>query len=133
MTTKADLPGLSEAAWLRYVMDAAAMGGWHAMHISNSRRVVRRYESGENAMIGDKHTKGWPDLTLAHPALAAIVFAELKTERGRLTPSQRVWLDVLATNPGVHVALWRPADVSMVERALLHHDLGGAQWWPEAA
>jgi hypothetical protein len=37
------------------------------------------------------------------------VFAELKTNRGRLTATQQVWLDTLAAS-GCETAVWRPRD-----------------------
>jgi hypothetical protein len=49
---------------------------------------------------------GWPDLTLVRGD--QLHFAELKSQRGRLTTEQQVWLDVLG-KVGT-VAVWRPTD-----------------------
>lgn len=125
MTTA--LPALTEAKFQEYVMELAALGGWKCMHIANSRRIVRRAGRAD-AVIGDKLTRGWPDLLLAHPR-SGIVIAELKTEKGKPTPSQHEWLDALVAAGGVHVALWRPADCPTIERVLLNHDLSTARWW----
>lgn len=56
----------------------------------------------------DRSPAGYPDLTLVRPP--RLVFAELKTATGRITPAQRHWLQLLGAVPGVEVYLWRPAD-----------------------
>lgn len=38
-----------------------------------------------------------------------LVFAELKSTRGRVTPEQQAWLDQLPAT-GTETYLWRPAD-----------------------
>jgi hypothetical protein len=49
---------------------------------------------------------GFPDLVLVRER---VVFAELKAERGRVSPSQQEWLDALRA-AGAEVYLWRPRD-----------------------
>jgi hypothetical protein len=49
---------------------------------------------------------GWPDLALCRERL---IFRELKTNTGRLTPEQEQWGDVL-TRAGCDWAIWRPSD-----------------------
>jgi VRR-NUC domain. len=51
--------------------------------------------------------KGFPDLVIAGPG--GLLFRELKTEKGRLTPDQQAWQAVLAS-AGADVAVWRPRD-----------------------
>jgi len=55
-----------------------------------------------------RSTPGWPDIVLVRPP--SVIFAELKTATGRLTPAQRTWLDALDGCPGVEAYLWRPSD-----------------------
>jgi hypothetical protein len=50
---------------------------------------------------------GWPDLACAGPG--GIVFAELKTQRGRVSPAQREWITALE-HAGQAVFVWRPED-----------------------
>jgi len=47
-----------------------------------------------------------------------LVFAELKNERGRLTPDQNEWLDNLQQVPAIEVYVWRPADLEDIKEVL---------------
>lgn len=49
---------------------------------------------------------GWPDLAIVGTRFMA---RELKTEKGRLRPEQRGWIESLDA-AGVDVAVWRPSD-----------------------
>ena len=51
--------------------------------------------------------KGWPDWTIRGPR--GVLFRELKSQRGRVEPEQREWLDALAA-AAADVDVWRPAD-----------------------
>lgn len=44
-----------------------------------------------------------------------VMFAELKTEAGKVRPEQRDWLDALGRCEGVKASLWRPRDWPEVE------------------
>ena len=80
------------------VVRLARLLGWRAFHQYDSRRSE----------------PGWPDLVLIRRE--RLVFAELKAERGRVTPAQQETLDSLRTvaraiqTGNVEVHLWRPAD-----------------------
>ena len=86
------LPRLTEARFLKDVREAARLAGWETYHTLNSK--------------GSE--PGWPDLVLAKPG--RVLMVELKTDHGRLTRAQQKWLRLLATCPGLEVAVWRPAD-----------------------
>lgn len=66
---------------------------------------------GYHTHRSDRSEPGFPDLTILHAASGRLAFAELKTDKGRVTPAQRTWLDGLARTAGVLVYLWRPADL----------------------
>ena len=51
---------------------------------------------------------GWPDVVCARPP--RILFAELKTDKGRTTPAQDEWLATLRLC-GCDVYVWRPVDL----------------------
>lgn len=90
-------------------MDAARLLGWHAMHISDSRRITNR--GGRTEVVGDSDCKGWPDLFLAHPPSGRLMAVEVKVEdpnRGKVSPEQQVWLDALAAC-GVEAFVLRPS------------------------
>lgn len=87
---------VSEAAWQSRVVDYAKFCGWRLYWHADSRRSVA----------------GWPDLTLIRGT--ALLFAELKTDTGRLKAAQTECLDALRAVP----AVWRPSDWPTVQKLL---------------
>jgi 5-methylcytosine-specific restriction endonuclease McrA len=83
---------ITEAEFQRQVVELARLLGWWTYHTHDSRQ--------SNA--------GFPDLVLIRSD--RIVFAELKSRRGKVRPEQQLVLDLLARVPGVESYLWRPAD-----------------------
>ena len=47
-----------------------------------------------------------------------LVLAELKTEKGKVSPAQVAWLERLEQCAGVEVYLWRPSHRDEIERVL---------------
>lgn len=103
----------SERIFQAQVMQIAASYGWRVAHFRPSQTKDGRWLT---AMSGDA---GYPDLTLAHPT-KGVLFAELKTSRGRTSLDQELWLKFLQTGAsvGTAVALWRPADLDNIARLL---------------
>lgn len=62
------------------VVDTATRLGYSHFHPYDSRRS----------------DPGWPDLVLVHPGKKRVVFMEIKTEDGVITPAQTQWHDDLA-------------------------------------
>ena len=60
--------------------------------------------------------RGWPDVALVRPP--RFILAELKSDKGKVTPQQQEWLDDLARCPGVEVWLWRPSDFEQIVEIL---------------
>ncbi len=83
------------------IVDTARLLGWRAYHTHDSRRSE----------------PGYPDLTLVRGR--RLIFAELKTAKGRVAPGQQTWLDELS-NARAETYLWRPDDWTSgeVERVL---------------
>lgn len=94
--------GLTERAWQAQVEAIARTAGWLVYHTHDSRRSV----------------PGFPDLVLV--CGPRLIFAELKTQKGRITPDQQRWLDAL-TAASVEVYVWRPADNDDVVATLTRH------------
>jgi hypothetical protein len=90
----------SEAEWQAEVIKLANLGRWLSYHTYNSKRSAA----------------GFPDLTLVRGP--ELVFAELKTERGKVKPEQQGWLDALAAT-GADVYVWRPSDLDEVSQRLV--------------
>lgn len=53
---------------------------------------------------------GFPDLVLVNTRTGRILWRELKTNKGRISPEQREWLDGL-TAAGQDAGVWRPNDL----------------------
>jgi hypothetical protein len=47
-----------------------------------------------------------------------LVLAELKTNKGRIKPEQKLWGQLLGECPGVEYYLWRPSDEGEVREVL---------------
>jgi hypothetical protein len=80
------------------ILTLAAAKGWAAYFTYDSRRSP----------------PGFPDLVLARDR---VIFAELKTLRGRVRPEQLEWLERLR-GAGAETYLWRPAHAREIERVL---------------
>jgi hypothetical protein len=89
-----------EASFQAAVVELAILRKWLVHYNSDSRRA----------------TAGLPDLILLRPP--RLVIAELKTEKGRLSPEQAAWLAGLAKCPGVEAFVWRPRDMDEIEGVL---------------
>ena len=81
---------MTEKCLQECVRRTALVFGWLHYHTHNSRRSEL----------------GFPDSVMARGE--RIVIAELKTERGKLSPHQESWLAALRLVPGVEVYVWRP-------------------------
>ncbi len=95
---------ISEKAFQAQVLQLATMYGWMAHHTYDSRRSQ----------------PGYPDLALCRQGEYLLV--ELKTDKGRLRPAQRQWLDALRS-AGIEVWVWRPADWDTIVERLTRHAL----------
>jgi len=91
---------ISEKEFQAQVLDLAKLSGWFCYHTHDSRRSA----------------PGFPDLVLARPP--RLVFAELKSEEGRLRPEQGGWLAALGRCEAVEARLWRPSDWPEIEEVL---------------
>ena len=79
-----------EAQLQSMVVDLAKWCGYMCYHPHDSRRSV----------------PGFPDLTMVHTRNGRLIFVELKSEKGRIRPEQKVWLELLGRHHEAYV--WRP-------------------------
>lgn len=84
-------PSTSERDFTRQIRELATLFHW------------RRYHT----WLAKHSPAGFPDEVLVRPP--RLILAELKTEQGKLSPSQIEWLDDLAAIPTVEVYVWRPS------------------------
>lgn len=83
------------------VIEAAHLFRWKVHHV---RPAITPDGKFLTRIQGDK---GFPDLCLVRPP--HVLFVELKSEKGRVSPEQTAWLQDLEKS-GQQVRIWRPAD-----------------------
>jgi hypothetical protein len=89
----------TESAFVRQVLQLAHLFRWRAVHF----RPARTARGWRTAVQGDG--VGFVDVILCRER---VVFAELKTDRGRLRPEQIEWISALRVT-GQEVYVWRPS------------------------
>ena len=90
---------MSEKQWQTELVTAAKDLGWKVSH----------------AWTSINSAAGFPDLVLVRDRL---IFAELKTMRGKVTTAQREWLWALQ-KAGGECYIWRPSDFTKALEILL--------------
>lgn len=112
-----DLP-MSEAQWQALVLDLMRVYGWRVAHFKAVPVTVAGVTRTFTPVQADG--AGFPDLCAVHRRHEAILYAELKTETGRVKPAQRAWLDDLlaAGSRGTYVVVLRPRDEMWLRRFL---------------
>lgn len=105
---------MSEAAWQAIVEGLLTFYGWRWYHTHRSDRSV----------------PGFPDIVAVRAG--ELLFAELKTEKGKLSNAQQMWIADLAAfaaeimswvpdghaTPAIGIYTWRPHERADVERIL---------------
>lgn len=92
------------------VIAMAIMYGWKAHHVRPGMNSRGRWMTHVQGHIG------FPDLVLVHQT-RGLIFCELKTDRGRISPEQSDWLQHL-TAAGSEVYVWRPKDFPFIVQRL---------------
>lgn len=82
---------MTEAQFQRRIMDYCQLRGLLLFHDTDSR----------------KNNPGFPDLVIVGPN--RVLFRELKTQTGRISPKQEGWLLALQ-HAGQDATVWRPSD-----------------------
>ena len=104
---------MSERELKNQIIAFARNCGWLVHHDLPSQRANGSWATTHQ---GDS---GFPDLVLVHPGNSAknirgtVIYAELKTQRGKLSAGQEQWLDALTAAKQL-VVVWRPQDLKQV-------------------
>ena len=90
---------ITEKDFQHTVVEAAKLYGWLCYHTHDSRRSE----------------PGFPDLCLVREK---VLFREIKTDKGKLSPHQKLWGERL-TDAGADWAIWRPAQLQAIYAELM--------------
>ena len=101
------MKGISEASFMSQVKALAYQYGWSLHHAQPSMTRTGRYIT--------TGSPGFPDIVMAHPR-GGLIFAELKTEIGKLSYAQMNWRAMLV--PHAECYVWRPRDLQTIAERL---------------
>jgi hypothetical protein len=101
------MKGISEASFMSQVKALAYQYGWSLHHAQPSMTRTGRYIT--------TGSPGFPDIVMAHPK-GGLIFAELKTEIGKLSYAQMNWRAMLV--PHAECYVWRPRDLQTIAERL---------------
>ena len=102
----------NEREFHSWLVKQAREQGWHIAQFRPARTIVDGETSWRTPVGADG--KGYPDFTLVRER---IFWAELKGERGTLSPAQKVWIEKLR-QAGGEVYVWKPRDLNEILRTL---------------
>ena len=91
---------ITEAQHQAAIVELASLAEWLVYYVPDSRKCPR----------------GFPDLVLVRPPL--VLFIECKTDKGKLRPEQREWLEALYRCDTVQARVWRPRDWNEIAETL---------------
>ena len=102
-----------EESFQRTLVQFAQARGWHIAHfrcvpVWRGNHITYQTPTSANG-------NGFPDLVLARDR---VVFAELKTQTGRLRPDQQVWRGKLLAAGAEHY-VWDPRDWDEIRSVLM--------------
>ena len=102
---------MTEAELQAAIVDLAHLLGWRVAHF----RAAKTSKGWRTPVQGD--ASGFVDLVLVRPAKGPsilpvggrVIFAELKGDRGRISPDQQAWADAIKAAGGEHHFWWPTA------------------------
>jgi len=107
---QANQANISEAEFLAQIIELARLLGWFAHHV----RPARSNKGWSTPVQGDV---GFLDLVLVSGVRGRVIFAEAKSEKGRLTYEQKAWIAALK-DAGQEVYVWRPRGIEGIAETL---------------
>jgi len=110
-------PGPTETEFLVMVTELATIYGWRWAHFR-----VARTEHGWRTPVSGPLGKGHPDLMLSRERDGRMIFAEIKTNTGRLSEDQAIvlghYMGVSRRHGWLQAVVWRPRDFDEIVAAL---------------
>lgn len=123
-------PYASERQFQQQVTELAELRGWEWVHFRPAQ-TAKGWRTPVSGPLG----KGWVDLVLVRERDRRLIFAEVKTDRGRLSADQQRVVDLMTklretvayTEAGgiqvrmgqrIEVYVWHPSDFDEIEQAL---------------
>jgi hypothetical protein len=103
---------MNETQFAAQVYDLATLRGWLFVHFRPAR-TAHGWRTPVEGTLG----AGFPDLILAQPRTGRLLFVELKSDKGRLSPSQGEVHAILRA-AGADVRVWRPSDFDAIAEDL---------------
>lgn len=103
----AEMIPISEASFQAQVKSLAYIHGWSLHHSQPSMTRTGRYITTGST--------GFFDIVMAHEQ-RGLIFAELKTEKGKPTEAQLHWMRTV--HPHAECYLWRPSDIDFIAQRL---------------
>ena len=103
---------MKESHFQSQVILLAKLHGWLVMH---TRAVEIRPGVWKTPLQGHA---GYPDLTLVHK-YKGVIFAELKSDTGRISPAQKIWHETLK-EAECEIYVWRPKDIQAISERLAY-------------
>ena len=105
---------IKEEDFFRQILDLAYIFGWRVAHF----RPARTKYGWRTAVAGDG--QGFPDCVMVRRGI--VLFAELKSEKGKLSEKQDEWMNdlkgVADNSSGVMAFIWRPSDWEVIVEIL---------------
>jgi len=99
---------ISEADFKDMVISVAKRYGWLVHHDLPAQNSRGRWMTNVQGDVG------FPDLFMVHPFQSGRpLVIELKAEKGKLTPGQKIWLNACEM-AGCHAAVWKPSDMEYI-------------------
>jgi hypothetical protein len=99
---------MSENDLQRGIVEAAERNGWRVFFIPDWvwRLIFKAWRMGGSRKGREWSQKGFPDLVMYKDRV--LIFAELKSEDGRVKPEQKAWAEDLRSVEKIEVHLIRP-------------------------
>jgi hypothetical protein len=101
---------MKESELQSVVIDLLNAFNWRFTHFRPAMRQSGRWSTPISGHAG------YPDITATKNG--AILFIELKSEKGRIRPDQHEWLNDLSINPHIEAYVLRPGDIDALTRRL---------------